>query len=354
MHSTHIAHVPRYIKSILHNPYCTMPRSPDLPAATISIIMQKHANGVRKAQIARDLFLARSTVGAIIARGGVPAQKRPGRPRLIQPRTERVLLREVSSNPRVYATELAEELRPLVKVSPSTVRRALRRNRLASRVARRKPLLKKRHRRARLAFALAHLHKPLSFWARVLWSDESKFCRFSALRRRVWRVPGSALSSRNINGAVKHNGGNVMVWGCFAASGVGVLEHVDCRMDAERYISILERNLVAAKRALRLPRNFIFQHDNDPKHTAGKTKAWLAASGLRVLRWPACSPDLNPIEHLWELLDRRRKDAPELPLLERLQYAWSTISRDECKKLVESVPRRLRAVVEARGGHTRY
>ena len=75
--------------------------------------------------------------------------------------------------------------------------------------------------------------------------------------------------------------------------------------------------------------------------------------------WPAQSPDLNPIEHLWGYLKRRLAEHENPPsgiyeLWKRIQMDWEEISVAECQKLIESMPRRIEAVLKAKGGYTKY
>lgn len=75
------------------------------------------------------------------------------------------------------------------------------------------------------------------------------------------------------------------------------------------------------------------------------------------MEWPAQSPDLNPIEHLWDHLDRKKctKNVSSIAELKMtLQNEWQNISADVTKKLVDSVPRRLQAVRQTKGNPTKY
>lgn len=206
----------------------------------------------------------------------------------------------------------------------------------------------------RLEFALKYIDKPLEFWKQVLWSDESKFELFGRKQRaRVWTKPGEKLADKNVQKTMKHGGGSIMMWGCFAWSGVGNLEKIDGIMTADSYISILKRNLKESARKVGLGKKYIFQQDNDPKHTAHKTTAYFRASRIKVLEWPPQSPDLNPIENLWSILDQNvdKGDVTNRDsLFQSLVKAWTNINPQHIKNLVESMPRRLQAVIEAKGG----
>jgi len=156
---------------------------------------------------------------------------------------------------------------------------------------------------------------------------------------------------------VKHGGGNIMIWGCFTWSGIGNLVKIIGILTADMYIDILRKNLEALLLQVGLEDNFVFQQDNDPKHTAKIAQTFLKSSRIKVLDWPPQSPDLNPIENLWSILDKK-VDKTGVTNTESyfvaLKEAWEELDKKYFRNLVESMPKRLQAVIKAKGGHTKY
>ncbi len=103
--------------------------------------------------------------------------------------------------------------------------------------------------------------------------------------------------------------------------------------------------------------DFIFQQDLAPAHTAKGTKSWFNDHGVTVLDWSANSPDRNPIENLWGIVKRKMRDtrpnnADELKAT--VKETWASIPPQQCHKLITSMPRRIEAVIKAKGAPTKY
>ena len=148
-----------------------------------------------------------------------------------------------------------------------------------------------------------------------------------------------------------------MVWGCFAAHGVGDLYLVDGIMESEQYKQILRNHFKPSAQRLFGGYDYTFQQDNDPKHTSNATRQYMRHLGLDPEEWPSQSPDLNPIENLWSYLDwtlRDRQVTNKGELWTALQEGWQALPVDLLTRLVDSMPRRLQAVIDSKGYPTKY
>ena len=217
-----------------------------------------------------------------------------GQKRATSFRDDTRIVRMAKQNPKLSSRNIVESMNLIV--SSRTVCCRLREAVLKSVFALKRPFINKINKKKRFKFAKKYANMPLGFCKKVLLSDESKFELFGQKRRsRVWRKPGEALKEENIQKTVKHEGGNIMVWGCFAWSGIGNLVQIEGIMTAEGYIDILCDNLKESLLKLDLGNNFIFQQNNNPKHTAKKTTVLFKSNKAKLLEWPPQSPDLKSV-----------------------------------------------------------
>ena len=154
----------------------------------------------------------------------------------------------------------------------------------------------------------------------------------------------------------RFGGGSVMVWGGIAYGIKSQLIIVAGNMTAVRYRGEILRPVAVP---LVQQRNLILQQDNARPHVARVCQDFLANNNIAPLAWPPYSPDLTPIEHMWDELDRRvRKRRNPPATLAQLRNAlideWNNIPMRTVNALVNSIQRRIRAATAARGGHTRY
>uniref|UniRef100_A0A8C5MIC2 Transposase n=1 Tax=Leptobrachium leishanense TaxID=445787 RepID=A0A8C5MIC2_9ANUR len=325
------------------------------------ITLHRKGNGYKK--IAKMLNIPRETIGSIIrkfkAKGTVETLPGRGRKKMLTLTAVHYLERRVEKSPRVTAEELRKDLSDVgTEVSAQTIRRTLRNEGLHARTPRRTPLLSPKNKKSRLQCAKSHVDKPQKFWDSVLWTDETKLELFGPMDQRyVWRRKNKAYEEKNTLSTVKHGGGSIMLWGCFASAGTGKHQRVQGTMNSLQYQEILDDNVMQSVTNLRLGRHWTFQQDNDPKHTSKSTRAWLQIKGWNILEWPSQSPELNLIENLWWDLKkavavRKPKNVTELEAFAHDE--WAKIPVDRSKKLVSSYASCLKAVITVKGCCTKY
>lgn len=328
----------------------------------IIINLRKSNNSLRK--IGEIVKRPYSTIKKIIDKYNktkkIANDPRCGRPQALSDAEKRYIVREIKKNPKLPATEITRTINNNFNKSicPNTVRKVLHEGGYSSRVPRKKPYISKVNKAKRLKYAEEHRNKSNDFWNRVVFTDESKFNIYGNDGRcRVWRKPNEEFKEKNLCPTFKHGGGSVLVWGCMSAAGVGNLQIIDGIMDHKKYIDILKTHLQPSVQKMGIAENFIFTQDNDPKHTAHNTKLWLVYNTPKWMETPPQSPDINPIENLWDHLDRKvreREIRNKTELAIALQEEWEKIPPQVTQNLVDSIPRRLEAIIKNKGSHTKY
>lgn len=245
-----------------------------------------------------------------------------------------------------------------IKISSKTAKRRIAKYGFLARSPRKVPFISPPNKIKRLESCLKWIKIPMSFWKRVIWSDETKINLFKSDGNTwVWRFNTEEYEENVTLKTVKHGGGSMMLWGCINARGVGNMVEIKGIMDRFSYLRILQENLTASAEKLGLGSNFVFQQDNDPKHTAKIIKEYFKENNIETLDWPPQSPDLNVIENLWYQLKKKYHENPcssKSLMLQRLQQIWQEISSEFTETLVASVYRRFEAVIRAKGGATKY
>jgi len=179
---------------------------------------------------------------------------------------------------------------------------------------------------------------------------------FFSGRIRVFRRRGERFAMDCINEIDNHGGGSVMIWAGISLHTKTPIVIIDGNLNARRYIDEVIQPIVIPH--VQANRGMIFMQDNAPCHIARATTHMLAANRVQVLRWPSKSPDLNPIEHVWDLLDRRVRQRPVQQNLHELEMdlvqEWTALFQRSIRNYVMSMRARCLAVIAADGGHTRY
>lgn len=323
-----------------------------------------HEQGKTNREIAKSLGFDRRTIDrAILSYAAHPDPYYkvpvPGRPRVLSERDvreARILLKRGGARD---GEDVRRQLFP--EVGASTVRRTLAENGMRGRVRRKKPFLNKQHKAERRKWAEKFRSWTVLMWQDMWFSDESKFNLFASDGRRYCRRDvGEEYLERNVTPVVKHGGGSILLWGVITPKGVGRLQLAHGKVDSKQICAMLKNGLLGTLQDQKQePDSILYAQDNDPKHTSRYTQNFLAENEIKLLPWPASSPDMNIIENVWDHLDQKLRHRNVLPtnkrqLWEMLQEEWYNIDPSYIQGLYESLPQRVAALHTAKGGYTHY
>ncbi|GFX73507.1 transposable element Tcb2 transposase [Trichonephila clavipes] len=291
------------------------------------------------------------------------ASRRPGQGRrwVTTPNEDRYLVLTARSHRNMNATLLQQHLRSATgtTVSTHTVQKRLHGVGLYARRPMACVRLTSRHRRDRRELATEHVNWRRNEWSNVLFSDE---CRFSVhpdnRRIFIWRYCGSRNNPAFVHESVRFGVGGMLVYGGISIDGHTDLYIIrDGPLTARRYRDEILRRIVVPYAAA-IGDDFILMDDNcRPPHRANLVEDFLFEEGIVRMEWPACFPDMDPVEHVWDTLGRRVADRrPPPQTLQELERAhleeWDRILQLVINSHIDSMPQRCSTLLDVRGNHT--
>lgn len=322
--------------------------------------------GLSQADAARRLNVSRSVVKRLWdqfqSEDSVSRRHVSGRPRVTTPAGDRYLALSARRRRNTTVPQLMADhfVATGTRISATTVRRRLHNTGLYAR----RPVvcvpLNPGHRAARLRWAREHVSWTSQQWASVLFTDESRFTLESdSGRQMIWREQRTRYHQSNIVERHSYRGGGIMVW-----AGISLGGHTDLHvfhggtLTGVRYRDEILDPYVRPYAAA-IGNDFLLMDDNAPAHRARLVEDYLQGHGMERMEWPALSPDLNPIEHLWDYLGRQVAALSPPPrsldeLEQGLLRVWSSLPISVSDNLIVSMESRCRQCIAARGGHIPY
>ncbi len=260
-------------------------------------IIEMFKNNVPQRKIGRDLDISPSTVHNIIKRfkesGGISVRKGQARKPKLNNRDLRSLKRHCIKNRHSSISDITTWAQDYFgkPLSSTTIRSYIHKCQLKLYCAKRKPYVNSVQSAVDFS-GLGGIWDGPSHSGNVYCGQMNQYFRYFFERngRRVLRTKEEKDHPDCYQQQVQKPG-SVMVWGCVSALGKGNLHFCDGTINAEKYIEILEHNMLPSRRHLFQGRPCIFQQDNAKPHSAHITKSCLRRKRVRVLDWPACSPD---------------------------------------------------------------
>jgi ketohexokinase/beta-glucosidase len=245
------------------------------------------------------------------------------------------------------------------QVGQYAIQLALKKRGYTRHVARAKPPLNAQNRANRLQWAQEHVNWTREQWCLILWSDETWVTGGRHRKQWVTRKAGEELYDTCVLEKIRKRRG-WMFWGCFSGEEKGPCLFWEKEWGSINKTSYCEKIVPLVHGWMRMHPLLHFMQDSAPGHAAGSTKDELLERGIYTIFWPAYSPDLNPIETVWnwmkDWIEERYGDIHHTydKLQVYVKEAWEAITVDQLSSLIDTMRDRCLAVIEAEGGFTKY
>ena len=349
----------------------------------ITKILTLHRDGHTERDIAKIIHRSKGAVEHTLQTYDfdtfVGHKPRPLKPRKTTKREDRYLLRAAKQFNNVPLHDISKIVN--IPVSKATISRRLHENGYGRYIAQKKPHLSRKNINERLEWAKQHKDWTIDQWKKVIWSDET-LLQVGHSSKRIWvtRQKAKGLETNNVYPTFKTARVTIMVWACFTGEKVGPLMIFDeGGVGGDEYLEVILDGLLSfvddlAKSTeepdtvcVQKESPFIFMQDNVRCHKVKEVLDLLEEEKIPVMVWPAQSPDLNPLENLWEdfkehfhteFLQHYGRPSRSQDALYRYrelaQQVWAEQGQELIDRLIESMPRRCAAVIAAEGKWTTY
>jgi len=324
-----------------------------------------HEAGYSQREIAERLNTDKGTIGRVLKRLERDPRTPPrrGKPTVLSTSKHQRLVDRLTLDAfyRRLRIEQIAHLEGLDNHDIKTIRKALLKEGYSRHPAQRKPLLSERNKAERLYWAQEHVNWSDRQWERLLWTDEASIrCGYWG-QVYVTRKQDEALNKDCLFARFRDYSA-YMVWGSVSQSGPKeffVFEKGGINQDVyiKNIVPLIQKAAIAIQEEGIFRQKALVVQDGAPSHTAKATQAEFLSKGLELIKWPAQSPDLNPIENIWSLL--KYKTGLHFPttrdkVVEAAQLEWSRLTASDISRCCQSMRQRCQAVIDAQGGPTRW
>ena len=317
-------------------------------------------------EIGDIIGIPKSTVHDIKTRNVATTKPKSGRPKLLTIHDKRRIHRYIQKSKISRREDCHSIIKALqLKVCANTLMSAILELGYTRSIARRRPLLKKLDMKRRLKFAREHRDWTIEDWKRIIFTDEMsiKVGQERASRVFVWRKKGEEYHKDCVNERKRSTGG-MMFWGAFrnGKMGPGLFFKLEKGQKINSTVYRDQILLGPLKTFVEESRSEISEpivmEDNAPVHKGACNEA------RKGLNWgsyehPPNSPDLNPIEHIWAYIKDQSTRyyshiTSQIEMQRVVQEIWNNFMNTKWDGLIASMPARMKAVIAAKGGPTRY